>query len=88
MDLMCEVAEIAEHFRWLTEEQRCQLVKKTHEEVHDEIGDAMIRLLHPSKKPGIDLIAAAHDKLLKIGKNYPAEKCKGRCDKYTAYVDE
>ncbi len=88
MDLSCEVAEIAEHFRWLSEEDSYRLDEKTRSEVRDEIGDAMLCLLRLARKLDIDLVQAAHDKLVKIGKKYPVEKCKGRCDKYTVYESD
>lgn len=85
MDLSCEVSEIAEHFRWLTEEDSYHLDAQTEDEVRDEIGDAMLCLMRLASKLEIDPVQAAFDKLEKIGKKYPVEKCKGRCDKYTAY---
>lgn len=85
IDLVCEASEVAEHFRWVTEEKSYHLDEKTHSEVKDEIGDTMIALLHLAHQLKIDPLQAAEDKLVKIGERYPADRCRGRCDKYTEY---
>ena len=36
---------------------------------------------------GIDLASAVEDKLAKNRAKYPADKCYGKSDKYTAYAD-
>jgi hypothetical protein len=44
MALSVEVAEIIEHFQWLTEEQSRNLPPEKLAEVREEIGDVMIYL--------------------------------------------
>ena len=85
MDVATEVGELLEHFRWLTEEKSSQLDQKTLDAVRDEIGDVFRALVYLSHKLGIDPIQAAEEKLEKTGKKYPAEKCRGKATKYTAY---
>ena len=85
MAFAVEVAEIAEHFQWLTEEQSRDLPNKTITKVKDEIGDAMILLLNLSDKLGLNPVAAANNKLEKNAEKYPVEKAKGKAHKYTEY---
>lgn len=85
MNLGVEVGELMDHFRWLTEPQSFIESPKKLDEVRDEIGDVFLVLLHLAHVLGIEPIEAAHDKLSKIGKKYPVEKCKGLSHKYTEY---
>ncbi len=86
ISLSVETAEILEHFMWLTEEQSNHLNPVAFNEVRDEIGDAFICLLHLAHRLGIDPLEAARQKLIKVGERYPVDKCKGKSDKYTAYI--
>ena len=47
----------------------------------------MIFLTMLSDKLGIDPIEAAKEKIKVNEKKYPAQKAKGRADKYTAYSE-
>jgi NTP pyrophosphatase (non-canonical NTP hydrolase) len=49
MALSLEVAEIAEHFQWLTEDQSKILPSEKLAEVKEEIGDVMTRSLWGTK---------------------------------------
>src|SRR5215203_3820273 len=59
MALSVEVAEIVEHFQWLTEEQSRNLPPDKLAEVGEEIGDVMIYLAELSEKLGVDPVEAA-----------------------------
>ena len=85
MDLASETGELIEHFRWLTEEQSYHLDNQTMQEVKDEIGDVFKIIVYLSYKLGIDPVQAAFEKLNKMEKKYPANVCKGKALKYTAY---
>ncbi|HEX2582800.1 MAG TPA: NUDIX domain-containing protein [Chlamydiales bacterium] len=85
MNLACELGELIEPFRWLTEQQSGALDPKTLRDVREEIGDVFSILLHLSHKLGIDLILAAREKLEKTGKKYPVDKSRGQRFKYTVY---
>ncbi len=85
MAFAVEVAEIAEHFQWLTDDQSRDLPNDKMVQVKDEIGDAMILLLNLSDKLGIDPVEAAKEKLKKNAEKYPVKKAKGKADKYTEY---
>ena len=85
MALNVEVAEIAEHFQWLTQEESRSLPPDKLAEVKEEIGDVMIFLLNLSDKLEIDALKAASEKLEKNKVKYPVEKSKGNAQKYTEY---
>ena len=86
MALSVEVAEIVEHFQWLTEEQSQKLPPEKLAEVREEIGDVMIYLTEIAAKLGIDPVEAAKSKLEINRQKYPAELVRGKADKYTEYA--
>src|SRR3989337_1801717 len=57
MALSVEVAEIVEHFQWLTEEQSQHLSPEKLAEIREEIGDVMIYLTELAEKLGVDPVA-------------------------------
>lgn len=77
MALSVEVAELAEHFQWLTQEQSHDLSVKKRSKVKEEIGDIMIYLASLADKLGIDPIEAAHQKTEKNQAKYPEETVGG-----------
>ena len=85
MALSVEVAEIVEHFQWLTEEQSQNLPPEKLAEIREEIGDVMIYLTELADKLGIDPVVAAKAKVAINGQKYPAELVKGKASKYTEY---
>jgi dCTP diphosphatase len=85
MALSVEVAEIVEHFQWLTEEESTRLEYGKISEIKEEIGDVFIYLINLADKLGIDPLEAAKEKLEKNKLKYPAEKVKGKSAKYTEY---
>ena len=86
MALSVEVAEIVEHFQWLTEEQSKNLPPETLAEIRQEIGDVMIYLTELADKLGIDPVEAAKAKVVINGQKYPAELVQGKASKYTEYA--
>ena len=85
MALSVEVAEIVEHFQWLTEEQSQNLPPEKLAKVREEIGDVTIYLTELAEKLGIDPLEAAKAKLETNSKKYPASLVKGKAAKYTEY---
>ena len=81
MALSVEVAELVEHFQWLTQEESRNLPDDKLDQVRDEIGDILIYLANLSEKLGIDPVLAAHDKIEKNQIKYPAEIVKGKHNK-------
>jgi dCTP diphosphatase len=86
MALSAEVAEIIEHFQWLTEEQSKNLPKNKLDEVETELADALIYLIRLADKLDIDLLTAAKSKIEDNEQKYPVDKAKGNAKKYTEYV--
>jgi NTP pyrophosphatase (non-canonical NTP hydrolase) len=85
MALMVEVAELMEHFQWLTEAQSGNLVAEKKAIVAEELADILLYLVRLSDKLGVDLLEAALDKLVKNAAKYPAEQVRGSAKKYSEY---
>jgi len=85
MALSAEVAEIVEHFQWLTEEQSKSLPTEKLEEVETELADTLIYLIRLADKLDIDLLVAAQNKIEVNEQKYPTERVKGSAKKYTEY---
>jgi dCTP diphosphatase len=83
MALSAEVAEIVEHFQWLTEEQSKRLPQEKVDEVKTELADTLIYLIRLADKLDIDLLAAALSKIEINEQKYPVDKAKGNAKKYT-----
>ena len=71
MALIVEAAELVEQFQWMTPEQSMALTEAQHDAVRDEVADTLIYLVELADVLGIDMIAAARDKMLKNAIKYP-----------------
>ncbi len=87
MALSVEVAELVEHFQWLTEEESRKLPEDVTAEASEELADILIYLVRIADKLGIDLLEAAEAKVRENERKYPAEKVRGSARKYTRYDD-
>ena len=83
MALSVEVAEVVEHFQWLTQEESNRLDPAKTSKIREEIGDVMIYLARLADRLGIDPVQAAEEKMRINAKKYPVEKAKGLAAKYT-----
>lgn len=83
MALSVEVAEVVEHFQWLTQEESHRLDSTKLKEIRQEIGDVMIYLARLADRLGIDPLQAAEEKIQINEKKYPVEKSRGLAAKYT-----
>lgn len=83
MALSVEVAEIVEHFQWLTQEQSKRLDPEKMEKIREEIGDVMIYLVRLADCLGIDPVRAAEEKMRINEKKYPVARSRGLAAKYT-----
>jgi len=81
--LSIEAAEVLEHFQWLTDDQSRELPADKVQAVALEAADVFLYLLNLTDKLGIDLVAAAHRKLLINAQKYPVELARGTSKKYT-----
>jgi dCTP diphosphatase len=86
MALSVEVAEIAEHFQWLTEEQSRNLPQDKLDEVATELADTLLYLIRLADKLEIDLAAAAFNKIQVNEQKYPTDKARGNAKKYTEFA--
>jgi dCTP diphosphatase len=85
MALSVEVAEIAEHFQWLTEEQSHALDGAKQADVEQELADALIYLVRLADQLQIDLLEAVERKLAINEAKYPADRVRGSSKKYSEY---
>lgn len=69
--LIVEAAELLEHFQWLTQEQSRNLAPATKAEVAYEIADVLIYLTRLADQLGIDMLAAASEKMGLNARKYP-----------------
>ncbi len=83
MALSVEVAEILEHFQWLTEKQSKNLSQEKMEKIESELADTLIYLVRLADKLDIDLLVAAKNKIELNEHKYPVHKAKGNAKKYT-----
>lgn len=72
MALSVEVAELVEHFQWMTEEDSRKLQGQKLDEVKDEVADVLLYLLQICNQLDIDPVDAAQKKLIKNAVKYPA----------------
>lgn len=80
MALMVEVAELMEHFQWLTPEESQNPTPEQEAEVADEIADVQIYLMMLADRLGIDIDSAVRAKMLKNAAKYPAGTTDGTAD--------
>ncbi|HET8697879.1 MAG TPA: nucleotide pyrophosphohydrolase [Gammaproteobacteria bacterium] len=85
MALSVEVAELVEHFQWLTEAESSTLEPQRLAQVRLELADVFIYLLRISDRLGVDLLAAAADKIVLNEQKYPADRVRGSARKYDEY---
>ena len=74
MAMIVEAAELVEHFQWATPEESMALPPAKLLEVREEVADTLIYLVELADVLGIDLIAAARDKIAKNAIKYPAPR--------------
>ncbi|OQW93789.1 MAG: nucleotide pyrophosphohydrolase [Beggiatoa sp. IS2] len=88
MALIAEVAELIEHFQWLTPEQSEQLSPEQRQAVSYELADIFIYLIRLSDKLNVDLMTAAQEKI-KINENrYPVALAKGSARRSVEYLEQ
>jgi len=83
--LNLEASELLELTQWKTDSEIDALPAdpKAAEALRDECADILLYLLLIADKAGIDLAAAARDKLIKNAHKYPVDKAYGSRAKYT-----
>lgn len=74
MAMSVEMAELMEHFEWMTEQQSLNLDAKTREEVALEMADVLIYLVRMADRCEVDLNDAVKRKIVLNGEKYPPVK--------------
>jgi dCTP diphosphatase len=85
MALVGEAGELAAEFQWLTEEQSRSPDDAQLARIRAECADVLNYLVRLADKLGIDLVAAAHDKIDENARRYPPDQVRGNSKKYTEY---
>jgi len=78
-----EAAELLEHFQWMSDADSTALDPELQAKVREEAADVLLYLIRLADKLGIDLMAAASEKIALNAKKYPVEKARGSSKKYT-----
>src|SRR5579872_6153861 len=77
MALIVEAGELLEHYQWMSEQQSQALPEAALAEVQAEMADVFIYLVRLADRLGVDLLAAAADKMVRNGERYPADEFRG-----------
>ena len=85
MAMTVEVAELVEHFQWLTEEQSNNLSPEKKALVAEEIADIQIYLICMADKIGINIHDSVRIKIRQNEKKYPPDRVRGDARKYSEY---
>ena len=77
--LLCEAAELAEIFQWLTPEQSSAAMQdpKRAEAIRDELADVLSYLVRMADVLEVDLIEAMSQKIVKNREKYPVSVATG-----------
>lgn len=76
--LSLESAEVLEHFKWKTDEEIDEYMKKHKKEVEEEVMDVLFNALLLLDGLGTDVDTAFFEKMRKNEQKYPIEKVKGK----------
>ncbi|EPQ6933736.1 nucleotide pyrophosphohydrolase [Pseudomonas aeruginosa] len=87
MALTGEVGELSEIFQWMDEEQSKDAARHpdTAQAVQDELADVLMYLVRLASVLGVDLDAAARQKLEQNNRKYPVEKAQNSSKKYDQF---
>ncbi|MGC8384377.1 nucleotide pyrophosphohydrolase [Pseudomonas aeruginosa] len=87
MALTGEVGELSEIFQWMGEEQSKDAARHpdTAQAVQDELADVLMYLVRLASVLGVDLDAAARQKLEQNNRKYPVEKARNSSKKYDQF---
>ena len=87
--LSVEAAELLEIFQWLEPNEAADIMRGAQATaVRHELADVFNYLVRLADVLGVDLLVAAREKIELNALKYPAERARGRADKYHAYEDD
>jgi NTP pyrophosphatase (non-canonical NTP hydrolase) len=86
ISLNLEAAELLELTQWKNDEQMASLKQDEvfRQALREECADVFLYLLLIAEEGGIDLLAAAQEKIATNAERYPIEQSYGSAEKYTA----
>lgn len=85
MALTVEAAELAEHFQWLQTGADAELDDARRTGIRHELADVLLYLVQLADRSGVDLHAAALEKMALNAAKYPADQVRGDARKYDQY---
>lgn len=83
ISLSVEAAELLEVFQWVSEDASRALPADQLQRARDEIADVLLYLVRLADELGVELAAAALDKIEANAAKYPVAKARGTSRKYT-----
>jgi NTP pyrophosphatase (non-canonical NTP hydrolase) len=85
MALTGEVGELSEVFQWMSAEASCEAARDsgTATAVRHELADVLLYVVRLADVLGVDLNAAASEKLRLNAEKYPVHAARGSSKKYT-----
>lgn len=81
--LVVEAAELLEHFKWMPDGQSKLLGEDKKREVAHELADVLLYAVQLSDKLGIDLLAAAREKIEVNARKHPVKPARAATHGYT-----
>jgi len=81
--LSVEVAELLEHFQWISDNESLTMPPEKRSGIEEEIADVLLYLIRIADMLNVDLIQAAERKIETNAQKYPVEKVRGTAKKYT-----
>ncbi len=88
MALSVEVAELLEHFQWLTPEQSDNLTEQNLHAVAEEIADIQMYLILLADRLNINILESVEHKTKINEQKYPVNLVKGSPKKYHQYLTQ
>ncbi|MFC0168088.1 nucleotide pyrophosphohydrolase [Pseudoduganella danionis] len=85
MALSVEAAELMEHFQWLATGAAHELDEQARTGIRHELADVLLYLVQLADQTGVDLHAAALEKIALNAQKYPAAQVQGDARKYDRY---
>lgn len=73
MAMSVEMAELVEHYQWLTPDQAAHLDVDEHSPIAQEMADVMLYMLRLADELGVDMEEAILHKMQLNAKKYPAK---------------
>ena len=83
--LSVEASELLEIFQWMPDRDSRDLAPDIRARVTEELADVFLYLVRLADKLDVDLMGAAHSKLVTNALKYPVATARGTSKKYTDF---